>query len=66
MLLLLVPRLVIPPTGSSHSKIRPHWFVRPEVNSIRPSAVGCKLANIYDINSKVYLLKLQRKGRSHS
>lgn len=32
------------------------------VNSIRPSAVGCKLANIYDINSKVYLLKLQRKG----
>eukprot|EP00931_Biecheleriopsis_adriatica_P010070 TRINITY_DN11116_c0_g1_i1.p1 TRINITY_DN11116_c0_g1~~TRINITY_DN11116_c0_g1_i1.p1 ORF type:complete len:1162 (+),score=321.36 TRINITY_DN11116_c0_g1_i1:51-3488(+) len=36
--------------------------VRAMVNSIRPSAVGCKLTNIYDINSKVYLLKLQRKG----
>ncbi|CAE7473596.1 Nemf [Symbiodinium microadriaticum] len=36
--------------------------MHPEVNSIRPSAVGCKLANIYDINSKVYLLKLRRKG----
>ena len=39
---------------------------RCKVNSIRPSAVGCKLANIYDINSKVYLLKLQRKGRRSS
>eukprot|EP00930_Biecheleria_cincta_P098134 TRINITY_DN89816_c0_g1_i1.p1 TRINITY_DN89816_c0_g1~~TRINITY_DN89816_c0_g1_i1.p1 ORF type:complete len:1171 (+),score=260.54 TRINITY_DN89816_c0_g1_i1:49-3513(+) len=36
--------------------------VRAMVNSIRPSAVGCKLTNIYDINSKVYLLKLQRRG----
>lgn len=32
------------------------------VNSIRPEAVGCKLTNIYDINSKVYILKLARKG----
>lgn len=29
---------------------------------MRPSVVGCKVSNIYDINSKVYLLKLQRKG----
>jgi len=32
------------------------------VNSVRPSVVGCKLTNIYDINSKVYLLKLARTG----
>eukprot|EP00927_Polykrikos_kofoidii_P009666 TRINITY_DN14043_c0_g1_i1.p1 TRINITY_DN14043_c0_g1~~TRINITY_DN14043_c0_g1_i1.p1 ORF type:complete len:1282 (+),score=339.78 TRINITY_DN14043_c0_g1_i1:203-3847(+) len=32
------------------------------VNSVRPEVVGCKLTNIYDINSKVYMLKLQRRG----
>ena len=37
-------------------------LIRCEVNSVRPSVVGCKVSNIYDINSKVYLLKLQRKG----
>lgn len=36
--------------------------VRAMVNSIRPEAVGCKLTNIYDINSKVYILKLARKN----
>eukprot|EP00929_Paragymnodinium_shiwhaense_P034575 TRINITY_DN18793_c0_g2_i1.p1 TRINITY_DN18793_c0_g2~~TRINITY_DN18793_c0_g2_i1.p1 ORF type:complete len:1174 (-),score=407.59 TRINITY_DN18793_c0_g2_i1:272-3793(-) len=36
--------------------------VRAMVNSIRPEAVGCKLTNIYDINSKVYILKLAKKN----
>jgi hypothetical protein len=36
--------------------------VRAMVNSIRPEAVGCKLTNVYDINSKVYILKLARSG----
>lgn len=36
--------------------------VRAMVNSVRPAVVGCKLTNIYDINSKVYLLKLNRTG----
>lgn len=36
--------------------------VRAMVNSVRPSVVGCKLVNIYDINSRVYMLKLQRSG----
>lgn len=35
--------------------------VRAMVNSIRPEAVGCKLSNVYDINSKVYVLKLARR-----
>lgn len=34
--------------------------VRAMVNSMRPEAVGCKLANVYDINSRVYILKLSR------
>lgn len=36
--------------------------VRAMVNSVRPSVVGCKLTNIYDINSRVYILKLARRG----
>jgi len=32
------------------------------VNSVRPSVVGCKLTNIYDINSRIYILKLARTG----
>lgn len=32
------------------------------VNSVRPSVVGLKLMNVYDINSRVYILKFQRSG----
>lgn len=36
--------------------------VRAMVNSVRPSVVGLKLMNVYDINSRVYILKFQRSG----
>mmetsp|Transcript_25334 Transcript_25334/g.55540 ORF Transcript_25334/g.55540 Transcript_25334/m.55540 type:complete len:1150 (-) Transcript_25334:172-3621(-) len=34
--------------------------VRAMVNSVRAEVLGCKLTNVYDINSRVYILKLAR------